>query len=257
MLQRIQHNSRELLRAGIDFLYPPCCPLCLQPDGTSCEPGSTSRGWLPKLCLACEQAALPRPAQLCSKCGAPVGPFLDTSTGCIHCKKDNFAFDAVYAIGSYHGLLKQLTWQAKQSYGQVLAATLTHHLWLRHRTTLEACHFDSIVPVPRHWTQNIVRQIDCPQVIAKILGKLLRIPLKKSSLIKLRRTKKQSGLPASQRRTNLKNAFRARENVAGRHLLLIDDILTTGSTAQESAKALLNSGASRVSIAVIARGIGQ
>lgn len=255
MLQQTQLFTHKLLRAGIDFLYPPCCPICLHEDTLNARE-MHHNSWLPRLCQACEQQTLPNPAAYCPKCGASVGPHLNSTQGCIHCKKDCFVFAAVYALGNYEGPLKNITLQAKQPNGFIYAATLAQHLWSRHATTLQQAMIDCIVPVPKHWTQSIGQRYDCPVTLAKSLGTLLSVPVFNNRLIKCRRTPKQSSLPVSKRRVNLKRAFRPRGILSGQHVLLVDDILTTGATAQESAKALQQCGAGRISVAVIARGIG-
>jgi predicted amidophosphoribosyltransferase len=97
--------------------------------------------------------------------------------------------------------------------------------------------------------------------MAAVLSRRLRVDLATHILAKVRRTEKQFMLPPSRRRTNLKGAFhvprRFHSDVEGRRILLVDDVLTTGATADEAARALLAAGASAVAVTVIARGLGK
>ena len=114
------------------------------------------------------------------------------------------------------------------------------------------------MPVPQHWSRRLFGQgHHAAETIAATLARLLKADHVPSILKKIRRTPDQATLPATRRRTNLRGAFRTRAAVGltGATVLLVDDILTTGSTANESAKALLAGGAGRVVVAVVARSL--
>jgi predicted amidophosphoribosyltransferase len=88
------------------------------------------------------------------------------------------------------------------------------------------------------------------------LSARLGLPVLSSALRRIRHTPRQSGLPPTERRVNLRNAFRGTAAARGRSLLLVDDVLTTGTTADEAARALRQAGAVKVIVAALARAQG-
>ncbi|MEX1096485.1 MAG: phosphoribosyltransferase family protein, partial [Planctomycetales bacterium] len=115
-----------------------------------------------------------------------------------------------------------------------------------------------VVPVPHHWTDRLRGRPNAAETVALVLARRLRVEFAGSILCKTRRTPAQASLTPAQRRTNLRRAFRARGRIpAGITVLLVDDILTTGTTAHEAARHLRSAGAERVLVAVLARGLGR
>jgi len=118
---------------------------------------------------------------------------------------------------------------------------------------------DAVVAVPHHWWRRFRRHVNSADILANRLARKLGVPLLREALHKVRRTPRQVTLPASKRRTNLRNAFAAElpEKLQSATLLLVDDVLTTGTTAHEASKVLLSAGAGKVVVAVVARGVGD
>jgi ComF family protein len=103
------------------------------------------------------------------------------------------------------------------------------------------------VPVPLHWTRWCQRGFNQAELLAR------ELPVASlSALIRVKATRPQAGLSAQERRRDLENVFQAKPGVAGKRLVLIDDVLTTGQTAQACAKTLLNSGALEVGVLTFA-----
>jgi ComF family protein len=117
---------------------------------------------------------------------------------------------------------------------------------------------DVIVPVPMTWRRRWVRQVNGPESMADALSRSLGIRQENSILSWGRNVAVQSSLPPSARRQNVSDALRVRSgcDLSGAHILLVDDIMTTGATANAATRVLRRAGASRVSLAVAARGIG-
>jgi ComF family protein len=116
---------------------------------------------------------------------------------------------------------------------------------------------DAIVPVPLHRTRLLTRRYNQAAEIARPLSRLSGVLCLPDALVRARATESQGGKSGSGRRRNVAAAFevpasRARQ-VAGRRILLIDDVLTTGATVEGCARALLKAGAARVDVAVVAR----
>jgi len=149
----------------------------------------------------------------------------------------------------------------KRPRSEELAAALAGFLWQREEPALCGVRADLVIPVPRHWSENVRATPPAPQTLAAVLSRRLRVDLATHILAKTRWTDKQSELPPSRRRTNLKGAFhvprRFHSDVDKRRILLVDDVLTTGATADEAARALLAASASSVAVTVIARGLGK
>ena len=126
------------------------------------------------------------------------------------------------------------------------------------RSTNSVSDIDLLVPAPLHWTRRLVRGGGCPELLVESMSKALRIPAANGFLRCCRKTKKQGTLLPTERRRNVRHAYRASKayNVTGAHVLMVDDVMTTGATANEMARVLRKSGATTITLAVVARGIG-
>jgi predicted amidophosphoribosyltransferase len=118
---------------------------------------------------------------------------------------------------------------------------------------------DLIAPVPTHWVKRLLRGTNGPDLLVEGIGSSLSFPTVMNLLYCRRRTKKQGTLMPSERLVNVRNAFavNAGYDIHNAHVLLIDDIMTTGATASEAARTLRRAGASVVTVAVVARGVGM
>ena len=176
---------------------------------------------------------------------------LDDQGQCALCRHGLRGFDAVYCFGSYEGLLRE--WIHLYKYGRV--KTLARPLCeLLTKAVPRDEQFDAIVPVPLHWLRRWRRGFNQSELLARGLARQLGVPMI-SALRRRRSTQVQAGLSNTARRRNVAQAFRSRQwrPVAGKRILLIDDVMTTGSTAAACARALKSAGAARVVLATVAR----
>jgi ComF family protein len=116
-----------------------------------------------------------------------------------------------------------------------------------------------VVPMPMYWVRRVRRGINGPELIAEVLARKLDLPLSNKCLKRTQSTRLQTKLSPTERKINQRNSFRVRhaQRVAGKRILLVDDVLTTGATASAAAKVLRKAGAEAVFVAALARGIGE
>ena len=180
---------------------------------------------------------------------------------CPHCRReDPFPFAGVVALGLHEGALREAVLSAKSDGGRPAARALAEDLCERweERLTIEA-GFDFVTAVPHHWTDRLRTTHDLAAELAATLARALGRPCRPRLVRKRRRTAKQTDLTPTARRANLREAFTvpSPESVAGKRILLCDDVLTTGATARRVTAALRSAGAAEVSVAVLARGVGN
>jgi ComF family protein len=240
--------GRELTQGLLQLLYPGTCHLCSRP----LAPPQTH------FCEECAAALTADPFPTCPRCAATVGPYAYVAQGCTHCRGVSFHFERVLRLGDYHKnlLLRQAVLRLKQASGEELAEVLGR-LWAVHREpALRAAGADAVVPIPLHWRRRWWRGYNQSAALAQALAARLGLPCCPGWIRRTRATPEQKATQAPTiRRTNLRDAFRAGPagRVAGKTILLVDDVLTTGSTSDEAARALRAAGAARVVVAVLAR----
>jgi len=118
------------------------------------------------------------------------------------------------------------------------------------RTDFQKC--DALIPVPLHRWRHVARGFNQAHELCRPLGRATKLPIIQPAT-RIKATSPQSGLSAKERSKNLKNAFVVQEKIRYRHPLIIDDVITTGATCDQLARALLDAGASKVSVLTAAR----
>lgn len=246
-IQQISGQTIRWLESGRNFIYPPRCSLC----------------GIAKICSGanCDsqiERIAPQLEQVCERCGAPAGPHLDTSEGCSYCKNERFLFTRAVALGKYQGPLRELMLKLKVNHGAHLGGGLGNLLFYRNQQILENLAPNMVIPIPLHWTSRLHRSHNPASIIAEALSRRLQAKYYGNILAKRKRTPTQTSLSLSGRRKNLRDAFkiRKRKQVDGQTILLVDDVMTTGSTANAATRVLLDAGAKEIYVAVIARAPG-
>ena len=121
---------------------------------------------------------------------------------------------------------------------------------------LDSLNYDLIIPVPLHWIKEYSRGFNQAELIGRKISDKFNIPLSKTSLKRIRATPSQIGLSLKERTNNVKGAFSARssQELSGKRILLVDDVMTTGATVNECSRILLQAGAREVFVYTLARG---
>ena len=234
----------ELLQSAASLLYPPGCTIC----GKSVRAGEY-------LCDQCETKAIRNVAPFCQKCSEPFEGFITNTFACANCAHRTIYFDAAVSAYRGRGIVRQIIHEFK--YGRQIHLRHLVARWLNSALDderLRQSHFDVIVPVPLHPARQRERGFNQASLLAELLGAQTSIPVK-SLLERTRYTTTQTALDRSERMENLHNAFRLRKNadVRGLRVLLLDDVLTTGSTLNECARILKRASALCVHAATAAR----
>jgi ComF family protein len=237
--------GRQAIQGIIHLIYPPTCHLCgqaLAPDGS-------------RFCTRCAHL-LPEDFQAaCPRCAVSIGAYSQTADGCPRCRAERFWFDQAVRLGLYKDSLREAILRMKQATGEDLAEALGH-LWAEHAAArLRALAVDVVVPVPLHWIRRWQRGYNQAETLARALAAKLGVPCRTRWLWRARYTAHQTGQGRTARKANLRGAFRAaaRPELRGKKVLLVDDVLTTGTTCSEAARVLKRAGAARVAVAVLAR----
>jgi ComF family protein len=222
----------------LDWLYPPRCRLCGAASAQSHA-----------LCRPC-QDELPWLHGACPQCARPLGG-TTSDQPCGRCQRQPPAFDHTQALFHYHPpvdfLLKRLKFSGELALGPLLGGLLTAQLAQR-RDALPQL----LVPVPLHPARQRARGFNQAIELARCASREFDIPLDHRLCRRARDTGPQSLLPWTARRLNLRNAFAVHGHCPA-HVAIVDDVMTSGHTANELARTLRQAGAQRVEVWVIAR----
>ena len=241
MLRVLQKTVEPLL----SLLYPPHC--------ANCEAGTAAGDYL---CAACKKKARTIDAPFCETCSQPFYGAIDSKFSCANCADRQFHFECAVSRYRATGVVREFVHRFK--YGREFH--LRHPLadWLADTLDddrIRARPFDCIIPVPLHPRRKREREFNQAEVLARLLATRTGRPMR-DCLRRVRYTTTQTRFDRHERIENLRNAFALPHNadVRDRHVLLIDDVLTTGSTLDECARVLRSAGAASVRAITVARG---
>jgi ComF family protein len=239
---------KELAGGLLDLVCPAMCGGC----GRGLETG------LAGFCTPCRARLTNDPHTICPRCASTIGPFTFTSGRCSRCSPHTFHFEAAFRLGPYEGLLREVILRMKNGDNEVLAE-LMGAFWAECSVARwRELKVNVVVPVPLHWRRRWLRGYNQSDALARPLADSLAVPFLPKSLRRIRCTPQQTQQTPAGRWTNMRGAFRCPANtrLSGQTVLLVDDVLTTGSTCSEAARALRRVGAARVFVAVLAHSIG-
>lgn len=235
---------RTAARLALDFALPPLCPGCRAP--------TADQGGLCGTCWS-KLSFITRP--YCERLGVPF--VYDPGPGILSMQAiaDPPAYRRARAAVRYGDVARDLVHAFKYGDRLDLAPTLGRWMANAGRDFLDGA--EALVPVPLHWRRLWTRRFNQSAALARVVGDAWKLPVLTGALERIRATSQQVGLSRPERARNVQGAFRtpraAKATIHGRHLVLIDDVLTSGATTDACARALLRAGAANVDVLVFAR----
>ena len=238
-------RSRDFFEASAGLLYPRHCGSCEKPT----RPGRF-------LCAECRRSLTRLDGPRCAVCCQPFGGALDPGFRCMNCGDRELNFDFATSAYRSRGVVRDLIHNFKYNKRYHLRHALARMLCQGFADPrVKALGVDGIVPVPLHPAREREREFNQASVLASLASKRLSLPVI-DGLRRVRYTLTQTHFHREERFENLDGAFAMRRgmHVAGKNLALVDDVLTTGSTADACARVLKEEGASAVVVITVARG---
>lgn len=205
------------------------------------------------ICTACE-TELPWLGEQCQQCALPLAM---SGLNCAQCERHPPAFDEVVAPWLYQfpvdSLVTRFKHQANWPMGRLMAQLLGQ--FVQHRLDEDLPRPEFLLPVPLALKRQRQRGYNQAAMLADWLGKQLQLPVQDRLVLRTLETPTQQGLDAKARNRNLRGAFTLvdEEQIRDKHIALVDDVLTTGSTADAIARLLTKAGARRVDVYCLAR----
>lgn len=200
------------------------------------------------ICRPCLED-LPRVEHGCGRCARPLAAPLPEGVHCGECQRRPPPYSSARAALHYafpvDAAIKYLKFRRRLDYVPAFASILADAVRDLHESV------DALAPVPLHWRRQATRGFNQAEELCAALGRRTGLPALRN-LVRARPTPYQSGLHAPERRRNLRGAFAVRGSIGARHVLIVDDVITTGETCTWLARALLEAGATRVSVLAIA-----
>lgn len=233
----ITHLVNNCIRNARRF-FAPACVLCGDPTDTGQD-----------LCTPCD-AALPRLASACPRCANP----LDGTRAalCGACQQSPPAFAATRAVFRYEHPVDSLVHGLKY-HGRLDLARILGNLCAAELAEPDASAIDVLVPVPLDHARLRSRGYNQSLELARPISKRFGLLLDAFGVTRVRATRPQTELSRIERRKNVRGAFAVTGDYSGRNVAIVDDVMTSGATADALAAALHEAGAKRIEVWVVAR----
>jgi ComF family protein len=237
--------TRRAFTALGTLCFPPHCAACR----VATEPGV-------HICADCAETAQRIEAPFCERCSQQFDGAITQKFTCSNCADREVHFECAVAAYRSHGVVREFIHNFKYNNQRHLRRPLAE--WLAKALEdprISSRPFDALVPVPLHHIRFREREFNQAAELAALVSQRCGIPVW-HSLKRTRYTSTQTKLDRAERMENLRGAFRVRHTarVKDRHLVLVDDVFTTGSTVEECSRVLLRAGVASVRVITVARG---
>jgi ComF family protein len=251
------HLPRGVTGRAVDALlslfYPNVCQVCHEGAAAQAE------GYVCSSCRTKPNAVQLIEEPYCRCCGLPFEGAITVSFECSNCRDERFYFRSARAAARFSGLVQDVIHRYKYNQAAWFEPFVADLLIRQAAPVLKRQTWDWIVPIPLHWLKLRERSFNQSGRLAKRLSAATGIPTNTRLLRRTERTPTQTRLTRAQRSENMKRAFAygGGAPLSDARILLVDDVLTTGATANACAKVLMQNGASVVDVWTVARGTLQ
>lgn len=238
---------KQAAMAFQEIVFPCYCLICRKR-----LPLEPARG---VVCGGCMSKIIPNTPPFCLRCGRKIAADYSGKTACGNCREDEFWFDRAWASCLYEGVVKEMIHKLKYNNKIPLALPLSGLLtgFIRdYHLPVTGC--DYVIPIPLYPARQREREFNQAGILADATGECLNLKVMAGNLIRRRDTSSQASLSKKKRWQNMQGAFGLKDAAAVKEktILLIDDVLTTGSTASEAARALKQAGSGSVFVLTVA-----
>jgi len=246
--RRAKDGAIGIARLALNLIYPPECPSCRAPVAA-----------MHNLCSECFTKLRMIGKPFCTCCGVPFAVPMTDDSQCPHCLDMPPQFTRARSVMVYDAVSAPLIsalkfhdqWAGLKRYDRMLQTSGAELL----------ATADVIAPIPLHWRRLWQRKFNQSALLAYGVSRLANVPCIPHLLVRTRATKPQMRLKRAERLLNVRKAFAVRtkflSHINGKHIVLIDDVMTTGATANVCAAALRKAGAREVSVLTLARTVRE
>lgn len=196
----------------------------------------------------------------CNVCGKSLGTVAGSNKICFECSETSHEFTKGYSCTTYEGPVKEILSGLKYKGRSYYTRNVVEIMTDRAEGFINDIHVDMLIPVPMHKRKEQARGYNQSSLLGEGLSRSLILPHKLDILVKGRETSPMSSLSSGERRINLHNAFRMGYNkdmIRGKNILIVDDVYTTGSTADACARVLKDNGAGHVYLFTFTSGVNM
>ncbi|MBN1545156.1 MAG: ComF family protein [Syntrophaceae bacterium] len=239
-------NLRDIGSGLVDLIFPPRCSACGKVLKE--EP-------ITPFCEACRSDFDFCDGPLCPTCGTPFADRMVSDHPCGPCLLSPPPFDASRSVAAYRGVLQETIHRLKYGRDITLAESLGQTMADFSYPLFDIRNYEVIMPVPLHVRRLRERRFNQSLLMARTIAKRHRLKLDYLSLTRTRDTAPQVSFGRQQRELNVKGVFTVVDpkRVKGKRIVIVDDVLTTGSTTRECARSLKRSGAAAVAVLTLCR----
>jgi ComF family protein len=246
-------GARAWGEAFLGLFYPEVCQVCEQERATAVE------GYLCRSCREGPGGVRFIVPPFCQKCGLPFAGDISEPFACANCGELELAFDFARSAVAAQGVVLDVIHRYKYHHALWFEPFLSQLLITAATPTLTGAPWDLVVPVPLHTLRQREREFNQAERLGRRLAEAIGVPLNTRVLRRVKQTQTQTMLSRPQRHQNMEGAFQVESGGLpdGARVVLVDDVLTTGSTTSACAGALRQAGASCVGVWTLARGLTQ